>query len=69
MPDINFIRQRIAVYAGKEIDPNADLQVKDVLYKLGIKLPQRNNLNESLNSCNSEHEIIDLINRYRRLTK
>lgn len=69
MPDINFIKQRIAVYAGREIDPNSDIQVKSILYNMGIKLPQKRDLNESLNSSNNEHEIISLISRYRNLTR
>lgn len=69
MADSNFIKQRIAVYAGKEIDPSADLQVKDVLNNLGIKIPQRSNLDDALKSTNEEHEIIELIIRYRKLKR
>lgn len=68
MADLNFIRQRIAIYGGKDIDPNADLQVKDLLMNMGIRLPQRRDLNDSLQSCNEEHEVIKLISKYRKLS-
>ena len=67
MADKNFIKQRIAIYAGKVIDPTSDLQVKDVLQELDIKLPQKNNLDDALSSANSGHEIIELIIKYRAL--
>ena len=68
MTDKAFILQRICIYAGKQIDPNSDLQVKDVFNNvLGIKLPQRRTLNESLAAANNEHEIIDLIKKYRNI--
>jgi len=66
--DKAFILQRICIYAGKQIDPNSDLQVKDVFNNvLGIKLPQRRTLNESLAAANNEHEIIGLIEKYRNI--
>jgi hypothetical protein len=66
--DKAFILQRICIYAGKQIDPNSDLQVKDVFNNvLDIKLPQRRTLNESLEYANNEHEIIDLIQKYRNI--
>ena len=68
MTDKAFILQRICIYAGKQIDPNSDLQVKDVFNNvLGIKLPQRRTLNESLADVNDEHEIIGLIKKYRNI--
>ncbi len=67
MVDKSYILQRICIYAGKQIDPNSDLQVKDVFYNvLGIKLPQRRTLNESLAAANEEHEIIDITSIVRR---
>ncbi len=70
MVDKAFILQRICIYAGKQIDPNSDLQVKDVFNNvLGIKLPQRRTFNESLSVANDEHEIIDLIIKYRNIGK
>jgi len=66
--DKAFILQRICIYAGRQIDPNSDLQVKDVFNNvLGIKLPQRRTLNESLAAANNEHEIIGLIEKYRNI--
>jgi len=66
--DKAFILQRICIFAGKQIDPNSDLQVKDVFNNvLGIKLPQRRTLNESLAAANNEHEIIGLIEKYRNI--
>ena len=68
MTDKAFILQRICIYAGKQIDPNSDLQVKDVFNNvLGIKLPQRRTLNESLAAVNNDHEIIGLIKKYRNI--
>lgn len=68
MVDKSFILQRICIYAGKQIDPNSDLQVKEVLGSvLGIKLPQKRTLNDSLAAANSEHEIIDLILKFRNI--
>jgi hypothetical protein len=67
--DKAFILQRICIYAGKQIDPNSDLQVKDVFNNvLGIKLPQRRTLNESLEAANHEHEIIGLITKNRNIS-
>jgi len=57
MPDINFLKQRIPIYAGKDIDPTADLQVKDMLLYLKIKSPQKSGLDSSLESYDSNHEI------------
>jgi len=63
-----FILQRICIYAGKQIDPNSDIQVKEVLNSvLGIKLPQRRTLNESLAIANNEHDIIGLLMKYRNV--
>ena len=61
-----FLKKRISVFAGKEIDPDADEQVQTLLnHKFNIKLPQRVSLNESLKSCISDHEIITLLIQYR----
>lgn len=61
-----FILQRICAYAGKEIDPNIDEQVKDILiHKFNVLLPQRRSMNESLMAAKSDHEIISLILEYR----
>ena len=63
-----FISQRIAVYAGKQIDPNSDKQVEEVLLsKFNIHLPQRRSMNESLIAAISDHEILRLIIEYRSL--
>lgn len=66
MTDKSFILQRINIYAGKTIDPKSDIQVKEALFAMGIKLPQKNNLDDSLNTANNEHEIIQLILNYRK---
>lgn len=66
MADKHFILQRICIYVGKEIDPKSDIQVKEALNTvLGIKLPQKRTLDESLSAANSEHEVINLILKYR----
>lgn len=62
----DFILQRICIFSGKEIDPNSEEQVINILRdKFNIHLPQRRTLNESLTSSCSEHEIINLILQYR----
>lgn len=61
-----FILQRICIFSGTEIDPNAEQQVINILKeKFNIQLPQRRTLNESLESSGSSHEIVSLILQYR----
>jgi DNA polymerase I-like protein with 3'-5' exonuclease and polymerase domains len=61
-----FVKKRICIYAGKEIDPMSDEQVSDILkVKFNIFLPQRQTLDESLRATNNDHEIIGLILQYR----
>jgi DNA polymerase I-like protein with 3'-5' exonuclease and polymerase domains len=61
-----FILQRICIFSGKEIDPNDEKQVINILReKFNIQLPQRCTLNESLESSGSAHEIVGLILQYR----
>ena len=68
MDSKEFIHKRICIYAGRDIDPNSDEQVEDVLRsKFNIYLPQRKSMNESLSSANSDHEIIGLILKYRAM--
>lgn len=68
MASKEFILQRISIYAGKDIDPHSDKQVEEVLRsKLNINLPQRPSMNESLAATISDHEIIDLIIKYRTM--
>jgi len=63
-----FLRKRICIFSGKDIDPDSDEQVENILRdKFNIHLPQRNSLNSSLNSTASDHEIIGLILQYRTL--
>ena len=63
-----FLRKRICIFSGKDIDPDSDEQVENILRdKFNIYLPQRNSLNSSLNSTSSDHEIIGLILQYRTL--
>ena len=62
----DFILQRICIFSGKEIDPNSEEQVINILRdKFNIHLPQRRTLDESLSSSGSVHEIVNLILRYR----
>lgn len=64
--DKSFILQRICTYAGKDINPDNDAEVTDVLKrKFNILLPQRRSLDDSLTSVASDHEIITLIQQYR----
>lgn len=69
MSNKEFILQRICVYAGKEIDPNSDKQVAEILdRKFNIRLPQRSTMNDSLASAKSDHEILGLLIQYRTMT-
>ena len=62
----DFIHQRICIFSGKEIDPNSDEQVINILRdKFNIYLPQRPTLDEALASSGSDHEVIHLIIQYR----
>lgn len=68
MANKEFLHQRICIFAGREIDPNSDRQVEEMLRnKFNIHLPQRTSMNESLAAVNSDHEIISLIQQYRAL--
>ena len=68
MDSKEFIHKRICIYAGRDIDPDSDEQVKDVLRnRFNIYLPQRRSMNESLSSAKSDHEIIGLILKYRAM--
>jgi len=68
MANKDFILQRICIYAGKEIDPNDNKQVADILRsKFNIHLPQRASFNTSLELATSDHEIISLILQYRKM--
>lgn len=66
MTNKEFILQRICIYAGKDFDPTVDAQVFQVLRsKFNIHLPQRATMEASLESTISDHEILDLILKYR----
>lgn len=68
MTNKEFISQRINVYAGKNIDPNVDKEVEDMLRsKFNIYLPQRPSMNESLSAVNNDHEILQLLIQYRTM--
>jgi len=67
MANKNYIQQRINIFANTPVNPNSDLQVKSALLGLNIKLPQKTNLDDSLNACNDEHEIVQLIIQYRKM--
>lgn len=63
-----ILRQKIAVYAGADIDPSVDAVVLEMLRKkLNIYLPQRASLNQALRAGISDHEIIQLLLDYRAL--
>ena len=65
-----FIRQRISIFSGMDIDPAVDSQVVDILLrKFNIHLPQRATLDEALAATISDHEVISLISQYRSLSK
>ncbi len=66
MTDKTFIKQRINIFAGKPIDPNDDIQVKETLEDLSIKLPQNSNFDDALRMANNGHDIINLIIKYRQ---
>ncbi len=65
-----FLLQRICIYAGTTIDPDADAEVRQILLdKFNLPLPQRRSLEESLTAVATPRpEIIDLIIEYRTLT-
>ncbi len=68
MASKEFIHQRICAYAGKDINPAIDQQVSDFLrHKFNINLPQRRTINESLEACISDHEIISLLLQFRTM--
>jgi hypothetical protein len=69
MSEKEFILQRICVYAGREIDPNVDSEVEQMLRsKFNIHLPQRRSMNESLAATISDHEVLGLLIKYRTST-
>lgn len=63
------IYQAINIFANKDFDPNSDEEVLNVLNNvLNIRLPQRSSLNDSLASAASDHDIIELILKYRSMS-
>lgn len=63
----SFILQRISIYTSKDFDPCCDEEVMVTLRNdLNIHLPQRSSLNDSLAAAASDHEIIQLILKYRQ---
>ena len=68
--DHEFLKQRINVFCGTEIDPAIDSEVVDILKrKFNVYLPQRTSLDEALRATVSDHEIIGLILQYRNSPK
>ena len=66
MTDKEFIASRINIYAGREVDPNSDKDIQEMLRtKFNIHLPQRQTMNESLSAAINDHEILQLILQYR----
>lgn len=66
MSNKDFLLQRISIFAKSEIDPNNDDEVVSMLQRrFNVYLPQRPNLNDALEAAVSDHEIIDLILKYR----
>jgi DNA polymerase I-like protein with 3'-5' exonuclease and polymerase domains len=69
MTSKEFLSQRINIYAGKNIDPNSDKDVVEMLRnKFNIHLPQRQSMNESLSAVNSDHEVLQLLIQYRTMS-
>lgn len=65
----SFILQRISIYTNKDFDPCSDEDVMVTLRNdLNIHLPQRSSLNDSLAAAASDHEIIQLILKYRQFS-
>ena len=61
-----FIKQRIDIFSGAEIDPLNDKAVIELLQrKFNIFLPQRPTLDEALEVVIKKHEIIGLMLNYR----
>lgn len=68
MRNKEFILRRIGIFAGEEIDPTSDDEVRSTLQnKFNVLLPQRRSFDDSLRDTASEHEIIQLILEYRVL--
>lgn len=68
MESKEFIYKRICIFACRDFDPTIDEEVEDILRtKFNIFLPQRKSLDESLESSTSDHEIIQLLLKYRAL--
>lgn len=66
MANKEFIARRINIYAGREIDPDSDKDIQEMLRtKFNIHLPQRQTMNESLSAAINDHEILQLILQYR----
>lgn len=64
----DYLKKRISIYAGTDIDPNIDSQVVKILRnKFNIALPQRSSLDDALSDATSSHEIIELIIKYRSM--
>ncbi len=68
MKNKEFILRRIGIFAGEEIDPTFDDEVRSTLQnKFNILLPQRRSFDNSLQDTASEHQLIQLILEYRVL--
>ena len=66
MIDKAFLRQKIAVFFREDIDPDQDeLVVAMLRSKFNIRLPQRTQLNASLQASASTHAVIELLLEYR----
>lgn len=66
MMNKEFVSRRINIYAGREVDPDSDKDVQEMLRsKFNIHLPQRQTMNESLSAAINDHEILRLILQYR----
>lgn len=70
MKDKSFLLQRITIFCQEEFDPCVDAQVEDILRrKFSIRLPQRQSFDDSLESSISDHDVINLIQQYRALSR
>lgn len=66
MADNSILYQRICNFTHSGFDPTNDANVILILRNtFDVHLPQRSSLDKSLEAAASEHEIINLILRYR----
>jgi len=72
--EIEGIEQHIYFMCGQEFNISSPKQLGDVLYEMGVPLKKKNKHGfstsaEILEELRDKHEVIDLVLRYRKLTK